>query len=420
MFCTATLDNGTRLIGELNDSLGSVTIGFWIGTGQRNEKSGEAGISHFIEHMLFKGTDTRSAKDISVEMDEIGGQINAFTAKEYTCFYTRCLNSDVDTALDILGDILTRSKFDDEETAREKGVVIEEINMVNDTPEDLVHDLLCEAYFGAQPLAKPILGTRRSVSTFTGDKIRAYMRRRYAPGRLVVAVAGSFDFDHIVARVSELVSDWPFPGDGAPNIEPASVPLEAGRKLVKRKTEQMHLCLAWPSVPQSNDLFYPTLVFSNLFGGGMSSRLFQEIREARGLAYSVYSYPSQFLDCGYFAVYAGMTAVQSGKVISIVGDEIADLLSNGAREDELRRGKNQLRGSFILSAESGSNRMMSIGRNYLQTGVALTREEVLAKIDAVTREDLMAVTRLMFASSPAVAAIGSAAGIEAAMNALAK
>ncbi len=419
MLIERTLENGIRLVGEKNDTLHSVTVGFWVRTGQRNERDDEMGVSHFIEHMLFKGTSRRSARDISVTIDEIGGQINAFTAKEYTCFYARCMDSDLELVLDVLTDMLQDPKFDSEEMKREKGVVIEEINMVEDTPEDLVHDLVSEAYFGAHPLARPILGTRESVSAMTEDGIRAYMRRRYHAKNVVVALAGNFDADAVERKLNEMTRDWPYDGAGKEAVDPAFDPAPRHRTIA-RPTEQLHICLGFGGVCQDSPDRYGMMVFNNIFGGGMSSRLFQEIRESRGLAYSVYSYPTQYVDCGTFTVYGGMTLQQADAVGDIVRAQIDDVLRGGIEESELVRSRSQLRGNYILGSESSSNRMMAIGRSYLMTGEVKSAEQVLSSIANVTMDDVMAAAKICFAAPPALAAIGPKDGVEKAAAAFLK
>ncbi len=415
MFLTGTLKNGIRVIAEKNPTLHSVTVGFWVRAGQRDEGNGEEGISHFIEHMLFKGTDKRSAKDISVAFDSIGGQINAFTAKEYTCFYARSMDQDLDQVLDILSDMLQNPKLDAEEMKREQGVVIEEINMVDDTPEDLVHDLLSEAYFGPHPLAKPILGTKKSVAALNAELIRDYMNRHYVPQNIVVALSGNFDFDHVMEELEKLLCDWPYNGNQADKL--SMIWPEQKNLTVTRKTEQLHICLGFRGIAQDDELLYPMMVFNNIFGGGMSSRLFQEIREERGLAYSVYSYSSQYRDCGMFTVYGGMTLQQADAVAKIVHQQMEDVLAGGITDEELQRSRNQLRGNYILGSESSSNRMMAIGRSYLTTGKVRTPQEVLDAIAAVNMDQIMTTAKLCFEKAPAIAAIGPKAGVKAALDA---
>ena len=409
-----TLQSGIRVIGEQNLDLHSVTVGFWIRTGQRNERRQEAGVSHLIEHMLFKGTKRRSARDISVALDEIGGQINAFTAKEYTCYYARCMDEDLPLVLDVLCDMLQNSVLDEAELAREKGVVLEEISMVEDTPEDLVHDKLAEAYFGTHALAYPILGTRDSVAAQTPDSLRAYMARRYTPDNVVVALAGNFDVDAVCDRLNALTQAWPYQAGQNEADEADKLEIQPSCVTVPRDSEQLHLCLGFSGVAQDSPLVYAVQVFNNLFGGGMSSRLFQEIREARGLAYSVYSYPTQYVDCGTFTIYAGLTPSQVRNVADIVKAQMDDVLRGGITQAELVRGRNQLRGSYILGSESSSNRMMSIGRRYLMTGEVLTSEQVLSNIEAVTMETLLQAAQTCFANAPAIAAVGPVDGVETA------
>nr|WP_122011581.1 pitrilysin family protein [Maliibacterium massiliense] len=418
MFLQHTLSNGIRIIAEKRDHFRSVTLGIWSRAGSRDELAGEEGISHFIEHMLFKGTDKRSARDISSEIDAIGGQINAFTAKECTCFYAKVMDEHYDIAFDILSDMLMHSVIDPREMEKEKGVVVEEIHMVEDTPEDLVHELLCASYFEGHALAKPILGSVESVSAFTREAVFAYLGKHYVPENIVLSVAGSFDFAHVVALAERAFADWPYHAQRATARQAHAYRNELHRCAKDKATEQLHLCLGYRGVSMTDPALYALSVCNNILGGGMSSRLFQQIREERGLAYSVYSYPSLYTDTGMMGIYAGTTVSQGGEVVRIITDTIADMMHGGIPEEEFAQAKNQLRGNFILGNESSSSRMMSIGKSYLLTGRVHSEQEMLDRIDAVTLQDVVALTRQCFDVQPAVSVVGPKQGDEAVAAAL--
>jgi predicted Zn-dependent peptidase len=410
MVLTHTLSNGIRLVCEPLENFRSVAVGFWVHAGLRHEGEGEAGLSHFIEHMMFKGTEKRSARDISVAMDEVGGQLNAFTAKECTCYYAKVLDEHLPVAMDVLSDMLMHSVFDEAEGEKEKGVIIEEIHMVEDTPEDLVHELISCAFFGNAPLGRPILGTEQSVRSFTPDHIRSYVSRHYTPGNIVLAVAGHVDFEALVSLAEETLSLWPYQ-NAAEKQNVLHVP-HSEKRIIERATEQLHLCMAWRGYPMTDEKTYALNVFNNVLGGGMSSRLFQSIREQRGLAYSVYSYPSLYTDTGMLTVYAGMAVEQGEAVAALIKEEIEKLLKGGIPEEEFAMSKNQLRGGYILGSESTSNRMNAIGKSLLLQGKTRTQDEVLDLIAAVTPEAARAAGEYCFAVDPAVAVVGPAGAIK--------
>jgi predicted Zn-dependent peptidase len=381
------LDNGIRIITEEMPSYRSISMGVWIGTGSTKEEPGEEGASHFIEHMLFKGTDTRSAADIAVEMDSLGGSMNAFTSKECTCFYAKVLDEHMINGTDILSDIVRHSKFDEAEIEKEKGVVCEEISMVEDNPEELVHELLCTTFYEGDPLAKPILGTQDSVRSFTRDRLLAYMDKHYIPSNIVIACAGKFDPDKLLDTLKDKFGSKTF-GKTSENL---SNTYASGSKFrsIEKDIEQVHIALAMPGYSIDEEGQYPLFVFNNIIGGSMSSRLFQKIREEKGLAYTVYSYPSSYRSTGYFSLYAGTNEKQAEQVVKLMLDEMEDIRRNGVSKDELERSKNQLKGGYVLGQESTSGRMNAIGKSELLRGSVYTEEEIMGRIERVSMDDVM-------------------------------
>ncbi|OQB25307.1 MAG: Protease 3 precursor [Firmicutes bacterium ADurb.Bin182] len=383
------LDNGIRIILEQMPSFRSVSMGVWIATGSIKEVPGEEGASHFIEHMLFKGTEKRSASEIAVEMDSLGGTLNAFTSKECTCFYAKVLDEHMENGADILADIVRHSKFDESEIEKEKGVVCEEILMVEDNPEELVHELLCKTFYADDPLAKPILGTESSVRSFTREKLLAYMDKHYIPSNIVIACAGNFETEKLLDTLKELFGSEMM---GRASEYPESF-YAAGKKFqsIEKDIEQMHVALAMPGFSIDEEGQYPLFVLNNVIGGSMSSRLFQKIREQKGLAYSVYSYPSSYRSTGYFSLYAGTNEKQADQVVKLMLDELEDIRRNGISRDELERSKNQLKGGYMLGQESTSGRMNAIGKSELLRGVVYTEEEIMQRIERVSMDDVIAI-----------------------------
>lgn len=388
-----TLNNGIKVIGEQIDYVSSATIGCWVKSGSIYERENEGGISHFIEHMMFKGTKKRTATDIAYEMDAIGGQINAFTAKECTCYYVKTINDYIDEATDILCDIVCNSVFDTSEMEKEKGVVIEEIGMVEDAPEDLVHDLLAQSYYKDYPLAKPILGTKESVTAISRDMIQDYLNRHYVSEGIVVSIVGKFDKDHVLELLNKSLSC--IEGKKAESLKTAFEP-QKNSIFRKKDTEQTHICLALPGFRMEDDKTYPLIALSNLFGGGMSSRLFQNIREKKGLVYSVYSYVSSYSHVGMFGIYAGTNDTQAKQVIELIFKEIDDIKKNSIKEDEFARAKQQMKASYIMGLESTSNRMTALGKALLLQEKIRSIDETIAKIDAVSIQNIVDILPEIF------------------------
>ncbi len=385
MFIKKTFDNGVRLVYEKIPYVRSVSAGIWVKAGSRNENEINNGISHYIEHMLFKGTEKRTAKEIAESIESIGGQINAFTGKECTCYYTKTLDTHLTTAMEILADIFFNSKFASADLETERKVILEEINMYEDTPDDLVLDILSGICWKGDPLGFSILGTSESLSGITADMIREYMKQNYTPGNVVVSVAGNFD----EARLEELVYNYfgTWNSDGSSSSSPLSNPVfTRGAVFRKKDIEQAHICLGFEGFEQGDDRLYSLLVFNNSFGGTMSSRLFQKIREENGLAYSVYSYPASYNGAGMFGIYAGMSPSQVEKVLSLIIQEINLVKKEGLTEYELMKAKEQLKGNYILGLESTSSRMNGLGKSELLLGYIKTPEQILNEVDAVTVE----------------------------------
>ena len=406
MFDLITLPGGLRVVGERLTHVRSCTVGVWVGVGSMNERPEENGLSHFIEHMVFKGTQNRSARDIAEEMDLAGGQLNAFTSKECTCFYAKVTDDELPLAVDILSDLALRPVFDAGELEKERGVVLEEIAMVEDTPEDLVHELLSDAQYTGS-LRRPILGTAEKIRGYGRDALRGYWARHYTPENMVVAIAGNYDWEAFVSLVRRHFA--PF---AAPSGEARPLPAQAfapGRLAREKDTEQTHLCLGFPGVPSDSDGLYALSVLSNALGGGMSSRLFQRIREELGLAYSVYTYASSYQGLGSFCVYAGTTAANASTVLSEILGELRRFVDGGLTDKEFKSAKAQLRGGFLLGLESSSGRMQALGRGLLLLGRTRTQEETLARIDAVTPDAVMDLARRLLTASPSAAVVGRGA-----------
>lgn len=400
------LSNGVRLVYEKLEHVRSVSVGIWIGTGSRNENKNNNGISHFVEHMLFKGTKKRSAKEIAESIDNIGGQLNAFTGKECTCYYAKTLDTYIDTVLEILSDILFNSEIEENNINIEKKVVVEEIGMYEDSPEELVHDVLAETVWSGNALGYPILGTRQCINSIDRDIISQYMLENYTPRNCVVSVAGNFDEQKLLKLVEAYFGSWQAYESNADRVD--DVTFNANTRIVKKNTEQIHMCIAFNGIKHGNDDLYTLLAVSNLFGGGMSSRLFQKIREDKGLVYSVFGYPSSYRDAGLYTIYAGMNPKHKEEVASLIFKEIKALLDDGITDHELAKSKEQLKGNYILSLESTSSRMNAIGKSELMMDRIFTAEEILGKIDNINLDMVIdIINRVFVLNRIGVAAIGS-------------
>ncbi len=380
------LPNGIRLIYEKMGHVRSCSMGVWVDTGSVRETNETAGASHLIEHMVFKGTECRGAEDIAIEMDAVGGNLNAFTSKECTCFYAKVLDEHLSLAADILSDIVFHSVFDPDELKKEQGVVVEEILMNEDNPEDVSAEASNMAFFGDEPLASPILGTRESVRAFTRESLLAYKNEHYLPRNIVVSCAGHFDEQELIDTATRFF-DIPAQNGGAKQLD---VSYPGGRRttLVEKDVEQVHLCVTLPGFPRDTKEQFSLAVLSNVIGGSMSSRLFQTIREKLGLAYSVYSFPTSFTTTGTFTLYAGTGEKQAPEVLGRMMDEIAAVRKNGITKQELERCREQLKGNYLLGMESSGSHMNALGKTLLLQKREYNEAEMLRRIECVTMEDI--------------------------------
>jgi predicted Zn-dependent peptidase len=405
------LPGGLRVITESLPAVRSVAFGIWAGVGSRDEDLAHAGATHYLEHLLFKGTSRRSALDISAEMDAVGGELNAFTAKEYTCYYARVLDADLPLAIDVLADMVTSSLIEEKEVDAERGVILEEIAMNEDDPSDTVHEAFAAQLFGDSPMGRPILGSVDSINSITRTQIAEHYAARYKPENLVVAAAGSLEHEQVV-ELTRAAFGRALSGSAQP-LPPrllapgtAEAATGTGIRLVSRGIEQANLVLGCGGLSRTDERRFALGVLNAALGGGMSSRLFQEVREKRGLAYSVYSFSSQHADSGIWGVYAGCLPAKADEVLSICRDEIAKVISGGLTDDELDRGKGQLRGSIVLGLEDPSSRMSRLGKSELVYPRLEPVDEILAAIDAVTHDDVREVAASVLAQPKALAVVG--------------
>ncbi|MEA5085537.1 MAG: pitrilysin family protein [Lachnospiraceae bacterium] len=405
------LSNGLRVVLEEIPYVRSISLGIWVKNGSVNESQQLNGISHYIEHMMFKGTINRTARDIAEEMDAVGGQINAYTTKEYTCYHTRTLDKHFNIALDVLSDMFLNSKFSDSDIKRELNVIIEEINMYEDTPEELVHELLQAEVWKKNSLGMPILGTEKTISTFDHNTLKDYFDKNYRIDNTVISVTGNFKVNEMLSLLEKTFGGW----KSKPAYELENNPIEYCKNIFikKKETEQLHLLLAFPSVRRDDPRKYIYTVFNTIFGGGMSSVLFQKIREEHGLTYSIYSYTAQYSETGLFAIYAGMNPNQAERVLKLIFEEIKVLKENGISETVLKKTKEQIISNFIIGSESTVNRMTSNGGAILLRGKIRTQEEIIDSIEAVTMEDMHKVLNEVFDySKMSVGAVGKTGSID--------
>ncbi len=397
-YTVTTLDSGERVVSERVSSVRSVAIGIWIGAGARDEAPSQAGVSHLIEHLLFKGSARYSTVEIAQIFDGLGGELNAATAREYTVVYARVLDAHLDTALDVMADMILQPKFDAEEMASEREVVLEEIAMYEDTPQDLVHDLIAEAIFGDHPLGRPVIGTRAVIEGAAPDAVRAYHDTRYVGPNIVVAAAGNLDHEPLAHAVETRFAPLSRIPDATTGVRPVWVGESQPRSLFQRKeTEQFHIALGGLGVPRSDRRRFAASLLDSMLGGSASSRLFQEIRERRGMAYSVYTYASQYADTGMVGVYLGTREDNLAECIRIIADQFR-LMGEGRFDlAELDRAKENLKGRIMLSMESTSNRASRLGKSVLTDAELLSLDRICAEIDAVDPEAISALARQLFA-----------------------
>jgi predicted Zn-dependent peptidase len=406
-----TLRSGLRIITEQQAGVRSAAIGVWVGVGSRDESPALHGCSHFLEHLLFKGTPERSALDISVALDAVGGEFNAFTAKEYTCFHARVLDEDLPLAVDVLGDMITSSTLAPEDVEAERDVILDEIAMHDDDPDDVVHNLFATQAWGDTPLGRSIAGTEASIAALTRNQVHRFYRRHYRPANIVVAAAGNVDHNTVVRQVKAA-----FGRNGWLDVEETPVaPRHGGRKKVRpgqieasRPFEQVNLVLGMEGLPRDDDRRFALGVLNTALGGGTSSRLFQEVREHRGLAYSVFSFSSHHADSGLVGVSVGCLPNRLEDVLVVVRDELAKVAHDGITAEELARGKGQLRGGLVLGLEDSASRMSRIGKAELVHDELLGIDEVMRRIDAVTVEQVREVARDVFGRPEILAVVGPA------------
>jgi predicted Zn-dependent peptidase len=412
------LPNGLTIITEQMSHIRSASIGIWLQTGSRDEDAEWNGISHFIEHMVFKGTEHRTAEEIARQVDSIGGNLDAFTAKECICFNVKVLDEHIPTALDVLSDLVLNPTFTESDIARERGVIMEEIKMDEDNPDYLVHEIFTQNFFKDHPLGKPILGTKETVKRFDREPVVEAYSHRFAPGNIIVSAAGNLDHDRFVALVTQHFEHMKPMSNGFHT----SAPKIASRITLRNKKalEQVQLCLGVPSHPIAHDKRHAGYILNTLLGGGMSSRLFQNIRERQGLAYSIYSDMNPYRDTGCLAVYAGTSLASAAKVVQSVVSEFRRLKTEAVSEDELRRSKDQLKGGLMLSLESSSARMSNLARQEMYFDRFYDLDELIAKIEAVTVEDLNTLANEFFKTEAvAVTALGNLNGLKVTRDQLA-
>lgn len=384
-----TLDNGLRVVSETVRHVQSASVGLWVGVGSRDEEDLQRGISHFIEHMLFKGTGRRNAREIADAIESRGGHLNAFTGKESTCYETRVLAEDVPLALDILTDMFRNSLFDSEEIQREKSVVIEEIKMYEDTPEEMVHDLFEETLYPTHPLGKTIIGTDKTVSGLTRDDITGYITHRYRPDSIVVSAAGNLEHGELVKLAQGALGDLEGRAPKRPMVRPSAS--GKNKKKKKRDIEQVHFVLGTTAYSKAEKQRYSLSILNNVLGGNMSSRLFQEIREKRGLAYSIGSYARSYQDGGFFCVYGGTSPTTYEQVLELTRVEFEKVRTNGLTDDELTKAKTQVRGALVMGLESMNARMNRFGDALLSYNRVIPIAEVLAEYEAVSHASIAEV-----------------------------
>jgi len=387
------LTNGIRVLSERLPDLPSITVGIWVENGSRYEQPHQAGISHFLEHLFFKGTERRTAAQIAEEIDAVGGVLNAFTGKEYTCYYAKVLHEQLPLALDLLADIFTQSRFASEEIDRERSVIIQEISQVEDTPDDYVHELFNLAFWPGHPLSRPIAGTAETVRGLMREDFLRFLDVRYRPDRVLIAAAGNLNHEDLLA-----VAEDKFGGlaGSAPLVDGGPPQPHAGVSVHEKPLEQVHLCLGSPGIAHADAERYPAHLLNLALGGGMSSRLFQEIRERRGKAYTVYSFLSSYLDAGYFGVYVGTSAEWVREVVNVIREELARVARDGLGAAELSRVKQQMKGSMLLGLETSDSRMSRIAKNEIYFGRDVPMEEVAARIDAVPNDQIVSVAQRLF------------------------
>ena len=402
--------SGLRIVTEEVPSVRSAAVGIWVNVGSRDEAPATAGASHFLEHLLFKGTTSRTALEISSSIESVGGEMNAFTSKEYTCFYARVIDTDLPMAIDVVSDLITSSIVTALDVDAERKVVLEEIAMRDDDPSDLVHDLFSDTYYGDTAIGRPILGTVKSISEMSRNTVFNYYKKKYLPQDLVVAVAGNIKHKRVVAMVEEALSRDNFLDElGAPVLRP-NTPVKNSKQqsvgLLYKKSEQAHMFYGMEGVARADERRFAMGVLSAALGGGMSSRLFQEIREKRGLAYSVYAYAQQFAGSGVLGFYAGCNPTKAIEVVEIIRNVLSDVADNGMTHEEIERAKGAVRGSLVLSQEDSGSRMSRIGKNEIVYGQVMDFDDILKAISRVSATDIREIAGEFLVKTPTRALVG--------------
>lgn len=390
----------------------SAALGFWVRSGVAYEAANLQGASHFLEHLLFKGTDTRSARDISESFDNIGGEVNAYTAKEYTCFYSKVVDQHLETAVDVLTDMICHARLEPAEVTKERNVILEEIGMYEDSPDEYVHDLQAAAIWPNHALGKAILGTRDSLATIDAESLRTYYQQHYCAGNIVIAASGSLEHEQLAAWLAERL-DLPAPGKEllTPTLPEASTP---GCLLVERPTEQLHLTLGFPGLSMRDERLYAWNLLNNILGSGMSSRIFQRLREEHALVYNAYTYTASFQQTGYSAFYLGLAPHNVELALTLIAQELADICQQEITASELRRAKEQVKGALIMGMESTANHMGRLGRGLLLLNRVQEVEDVIKRVEAVTATDILSLANSIFRREEmAVAAVGKVEALPA-------
>jgi predicted Zn-dependent peptidase len=408
----SVLPGGVRVLTEAMPGQRSATIGFWVGVGSRDEAPGQHGSTHFLEHLLFKGTRRRTALEIASAFDEVGGESNAATAKESTCYFARVLDTDLPMAIDVIADMITGAVLDPAEMEQERGVILEEIAMDSDDPTDVAHENFVAAVLGTHPLGRPIGGTPEAIKAVPRDSVWEHYRRYYRPDELVITAAGGLDHDVVCSLVVDALhaAGWALEPDASPVERRSTVPADisgtAGLHVVTRPVEQANIIMGCPTIVATDERRYVMSVLNAVLGGGMSSRLFQEVREKRGLVYSTYSFASSYADAGYFGMYAGCTPSKVRQVLELLGAELDKLAEGGISEDELRKAVGQLSGGIVLALEDTGSRMSRLGRAELVSGEYQDIDETLRLIRSVTTDDVQALARELAAAPRTVTVVG--------------
>lgn len=394
MFNSYILNNGLRVVTEYIEHVNSISVGVMVQNGSRNEEKSVNGISHFIEHMFFKGTNKRSAKEIVQQIENVGGQINAYTSKETTCYYIKALNTQIELCLDVLSDMLLNSKFDSDEIEKEKGVVIEEINMSEDSPEDVLDDIHSKAIFGDNTLSEPILGTIDRIKSFSKDKIKEYIKTHYTPYNSVISICGKFNDKEIKNLIENYFGEWSKDDIYSPEYDTPKLLHQS--KYVDKQIEQLHINIGLKGLPYADDKSYALVLLNNVFGGGASSILFQKVREELGLCYNIYSYGQPYLGVGTLNIYTGLSKQYADKALYVINRELKSFADKGISDEKLQINKEKIKASYILGLESTSSRMFANAKSMLLQNKIKTQDDVINKINKISQEDINYVLEKCF------------------------